>query len=328
MATATLNDILTGHVPVTSNRRLVESITTARESRFLAVVLAPEVKLTTELAPPLLEVLDSLDEGGGLDLFVDTLGGASEESWRLVSMLRERFDRYTAIVPFAASPGATQVAVGANELMMGDASSLAPIEPARLRRIESADGTQVPLSAYDVGHYLRFLRDAFAGAAIPDAAIADLWDRVDPLIVGATARQHESNLETTRRCVGTHLDEAGVAKVIDAVSGLTHRFPLTRRDCETAGLSVLKPARDLWAHVWRLYEYYDRMVNLSGEMNLGDQHYAVDYDGFIDSLEERRVLIRVTRLDDRGRPAPDRQPIRRWVRPVSREVKVDESLEL
>ena len=131
MATATLDDILTGHVPLTSNRRLIESVTTARESRFMAVVLAPEVKLSTELAPPLLEVLDSMPEGGGLDLFVDTLGGASEEAWRVVSMLRERFDRYTAIIPFAASPGATQVALGANDLMMGEASSLSPIEPDR-----------------------------------------------------------------------------------------------------------------------------------------------------------------------------------------------------
>ncbi len=329
MTTATLDDILTGHVPVTSNRRLIESITSARESRFLAVVLAPEVKLTAEIAPPLIEVLDTMPEGGGLDLFVDTLGGAAEEAWRLVSILRERFDRYTAVVPFGASPGATQVALGANELMMGDASSLSPIEPARLRVLETTDGGKLPLSAYDVGHYLRFLRRAFEGGTIPEAATADLWNHVDPLVVGATERQHRSNIETTRRCLATHLDEAGVARVIESIDGLTHRFPLTRRDCESRlGLSVLKPTRDLWAHVWSLYEYYDRMLNLSGEMNLGDQSYAVDYDGFIDSADERRVLIRVTRLDERGHPAADRAPIRRWVRPVSREVKVDEQLEL
>ena len=133
MASATLDDILTGHVPLTSNRRLIESVTTARESRFLAVVLAPEVKLSSELAPPLLEVLDSMPEGGGLDLFVDTLGGASEEAWRVVSVLRERFDRYTAIIPFAASPGATQVAFGSHELMMGEASRRSPLAPARRR---------------------------------------------------------------------------------------------------------------------------------------------------------------------------------------------------
>ncbi len=329
MASATLDDILTGHVPLTSNRRLIESVTTARESRFLAVVLAPEVKLSSELAPPLLEVLDSMPEGGGLDLFVDTLGGASEEAWRVVSVLRERFDRYTAIIPFAASPGATQVAFGSNELMMGEASSLSPIEPARLRRVETAEGAVVPMSAYDVQHYLNFLKRAFGDATIPPAATADLWERVDPLVVGATEKQHQSNLQTTRRCLGTHRDEATVERVIAAIDGLTVRFPITRRDCESRlGLSVLKPSRDLWAHVWELYGYYDRMFNLSGDMMLGEQHYAVEYDGFIDSIDERRVLIRITRLDERGHPVADRQPIRRWVRPVSREVKVDEQLEL
>ena len=332
MSSLTLNDILEGHVPLTSNRESMAAIAGARESRLLAVVLSPDVRLGSDLASPLMEVLDTLPEGGGLDLFVDALGGASAETWRVVSMLRERFDRYTAIVPFAASPGATQVALGANELMMGEGSSLSPIEPPRLRRLETAEGERVPVSAYDVYHYANFLRRTLGpdAATASSPALAQLWTRLDPLVVGATERAHQTQLETTRRCLATHKQsEETIEQVISELDGRSHRFPITRRDCEARlGLSVLKPSRDLWADVWSLYEYYERMFELSGDLMLGDQRYSVDYEGFIDAVDERRVLIRVTRLDERGHAVSDRQVIRRWVRPKGREVKVDEELEL
>ena len=40
---------------------------------------------------------------------------------------------------------------------MGEASSLSPIEPARIRAVPDADGETRSMSAFDVHHYLQFV---------------------------------------------------------------------------------------------------------------------------------------------------------------------------
>ncbi len=337
----TLPAVRAGHGPRTPNRDRIGPRARRRQGRLLTIVLAPTVQLKSTLMPPLLEVLQTLAPGGGVDVMVDALGGATAEAWRVVSVLRDRFDSYNAIVPFAASPGATQVALGANALIMGEASSLAPIEPPRVKGLEVAGGddSRLSMSAYDVQHYIRFLQRELAPGEKLDAAspaLAQLWSRVDPLVVGATERAHQTNRTVTRRCLETHLDPDKDAARIDGVlrhfadSGLGHRFPITRRDCELRlGLDVIKPPEDLWGAVWNLHGYYRRMLDLEGDLQLGEaQHYLVGFDGFIDTLETRRVLLRVTRCDEAGRPLADKATLHRWVSPQAREVKLDEELEL
>jgi len=101
-AGGSLHDVLERHFPLPDNRAEIEAITGIRHRRFVALVLAPTQQLTRGTIRPLVEVLDSLPGGGGLDVFVDRLGEACEEVWRVVSLLREHFDNYATIVPFAA----------------------------------------------------------------------------------------------------------------------------------------------------------------------------------------------------------------------------------
>lgn len=333
-----LAEVLEGHVPLTSNHIQLEAVIRQRESKLLALVLAPGIPLRTNFIPPLLEVLDALPPGGNLDIYLDSLGPASEETWRIVSMLRDRFDRLTALVPFAASPGATQIALGANALCMGEASSLAPIEPARLKAMHDGDGESRTMTAYDVHHYLGFVqRELGVDRLDPNSPLwKDLFQRIDPLLIGVTEKAHQINRLVTRRSLETHLDpdtdRARIDAILDEVGAgtLGRRFPITRRDCERRlGLTVVKPARDAWNAVWALRSYYHQIVELEGDMQLGDkQHYTVGFDGFIDTLDERRALLRVTRVDEHGRPLADKPVLQRWVRPRGRRVVIDQELEL
>lgn len=334
----TLAEVLEGHVPLTSNHVQIQTVTRLRESKLLALVLAPGIALRTGFIPPLLEVLDTLTPGGNLDLYLDNLGPASEETWRIVSMLRDRFDRLTAIVPFAASPGATQVALGADALLMGEASSLAPIEPARIKALSDGDGESRVMTAYDVHHYLGFVqRELGVDRLDPTSPLwKDLFQRIDPLLIGVTEKAHQINRLVTRRSLETHFDPdadaARIDRILDEVGAgtLGRRFPITRRDCERRlGLTVVKPSREVWGATWALRSYYREITELEGDLQLGDkQHYTVGFDGFIDTLDERRVLLRVTRVDEHGRPLADKPVLQRWVRPRGRRVVIDQELEL
>lgn len=329
-----LSELLEGKVPLTPNGELLRRIRGRADRPAVAIVLAPSVRLTPSVAHPLLEVLEHI-EGPAVDVVLDTLGPATEETWRVVSLLRESFEKFDAIVPFAASPGATLVALGADRLVMGPASSLAPLEPARLKALEQTDGQRIPMSVGDARHYLRFAAEALSNETARATALDRLIQHLDPLVVGATARAHRANRLILERCLATHLVGDDAAERVEAICAefadgpFTHRFPITRRDCRRLGLDVVASAPgDWWAAVTELRDYYLSTLGLEGDLMLGERRFAVAFDGFIDSAEARRVLLRVTRLDERGHPVADRPPLQRWVCPQARDVVLDEELEL
>ncbi len=330
----TLSELLEGKVPLTSNHGLLERISKRAGHTAVAIVLAPSVRLTAEVAHPLLEVLAHV-EGDHVDVVLDALGPATEETWRVVSLLREMFEGFDAIIPFAASPGATLVALGADQLVMGPASSLAPLEPARLKALEHADGQRIPLSVGDARHYLKFAATSLVDPAAKGAAMNRLIENLDPLVVGATARAHSANRLILERCLSTHLQGEDDAPRVEAICAefadgpFTHRFPITRRDCRRLGLQVAgTDGADWWAASAELRDYYLEALGLEGDLMLGERRFAVAFDGFIDSAKARRVLLRVTRLDERGHAVADRPPLQRWVSPQARDVVLDEELEL
>lgn len=315
--TTSLTKILDGELPVPRNQALMERICALRGRPLIALVLDAGVPLDTRSVTPLLEVMRTLPRGP-VDIFLDQLGRAGPETWRIVAMLRERFTEITALVPFAASPGATQVALGADELVMTECASLSPLEPARTR-VNDAGEPDLAISAFDVRHYLRFLQEQLDAPLAPDSpALVDLWSRLDPLVVGATARSHEGNVEVTRRCLQTHLsDPSTLDAVLDELGSgrLSHRFPVTARDCERMGLAVVRPGEALTAAITDLHAYYQHTLGLEGALQTEDQHYTVSYDGFVDTVQERRMWLRITRTDERGRALSDKPPLRRWTRP-------------
>jgi hypothetical protein len=332
----TIEQVLAGEIALPSNRDLIEMVVAHRETRFLALVLRPGIDLSRNMIPPLVEVLEGLVEGGALDLYLDTLGSASPEAWRLVSILRERFDRYTGLIPFAASAGATQVALGADDLLMGEASSLSPIEPPHRRGGENG-GRRGQGSSYDVRHFLAFLKREFGVERVEDLGAPDaaLWSSVDPLEIGAAERAFQNDRIATRRCLETHIDSetqrGHVSRILgDLASGVLSRdFPVTRLDCERRlGLDVLKPGQELGRALWKLRAYYQKVLDLEGQVQVQDgQHYVMNFDGFIDSLDERRLLVRVTRTDADGAALEGKVPIFRWVRPNGQDVVVGRDIE-
>jgi len=64
-----------------------------------------------------------------LDLILHSPGGSAEAAESVVGYLRQRFDHIRVFVPVAAMSAATMVALGCDELVMGEHSQLGPIDP-------------------------------------------------------------------------------------------------------------------------------------------------------------------------------------------------------
>ena len=337
VSTERLRTFIDRQVPVTENRVLIRDFIVQRETKFVSVVLAPRVELTQRTTSMVFEQLEGLGVGGALDIFLNRLGRASGEAWRLVSMLRERFDMVTAVVPFSASAGATQVALGTDALLMTEAASLSPIEPP-FRRMSGGDTTVGMTSSFDVHHFVGFLKREFGLEELSDEAAANstLWDKVDPLSIGAAERSYQNDRIVTRRCLETHLDAEAdrtrINRIMNEVTSgvLSAHFPITRRDCGARlGLKVLKPGAKLSRSIMALHRYYDDLFQLEGNVSLGtDENYLVSYDGFIDTQYERRILIRLQKADGDGVAITDAPELLKWVRPQETNVTDGSEVEL
>jgi hypothetical protein len=310
-----LAEVLEGHFPLTSNRLLLQDITNIRQRRILAVVLAPHVLLDRAAIDPLVGILRSLRGTNAIDLYVDGQGPTSPEAWRVVSALREHFERFTSIVPFAASAGATMLALGGDELLMTDVASLSPLEP------------------WSLSPELQRLRGELRALSPTDRAAA--MQRLDLRDVGAVDRAYNGLEALVRRILGTHLAAEKDSARVDAIcrqlceGDLLPSFPFTRRDCEQRlQLDVIKPEPALTDNLWKLHEYYRQMFDIEGDWVWNERHFSISYDGFIDTLDERRVLVRIHRLDERGRRIGEGPVLTRWVRPGGQEVVIDRELAL
>ena len=72
------------------------------------------------------------------------------------------------------------------------------------------------------------------------------------------------------------------------------------------GLDVIKPSKSLSSALWKLRAYYQGIMELEGEVQFRDgQHYVLNFDGFIDTVDERRVLSHHVQIP-RARPLKDK----------------------
>ena len=64
-----------------------------------------------------------------LDLVLHSPGGSPQAAEQILEYLRTRFDYIRAIVPLQAKSAATMIALGCDEILVGDHSELGPIDP-------------------------------------------------------------------------------------------------------------------------------------------------------------------------------------------------------
>lgn len=80
--------------------------------------------------PDILPIKDQLDNlsGAALDLILETPGGSGEVTEDIVRIVRARYDSVAVIVPGWAKSAGTILAMAADEILMGAASALGPID--------------------------------------------------------------------------------------------------------------------------------------------------------------------------------------------------------
>lgn len=208
------------------------------------------------------ELIDQIDAISGpksVDILLHSTGGDPLAAWKLMSVLRERFDRVGVLVPFAAFSAATIFALGADEIVMHPHASLGPIDPQIT--IGLPDGSKRQFSFEDVGAFLRFLNEeiGITEQANLTPIVDKLFSVVDPLHVGGAKRASELSTDVGERLLQMHMTEAeekGRAREI--AEGLNKSFfahgdAVSRKRARSLQLKIAPDDARLEKLIWDAY---------------------------------------------------------------------------
>ncbi len=233
------------------------------------------------------EFIDQIDsvplQHRAVDVLVHSQGGDALAAWKLMSILRERFENVGVLVPFIAFSAATLFALGANEIVMHPHASLGPIDPQI--GIPQPDGSIRGFAYEDVGAFLRFLTGEvrITEQAHVSPVIDKLFSVVDPVNVGAAKRASELSSSIGERLLLTHMtgEDRGRARAIAEdlnKSFFAHGDAVSRTRAKDLQLKIAPEDRELENHLWQAYLGLESYFELRNPFN-HLQHYLSDPEG-------------------------------------------------
>jgi len=198
--------------------------------------------------------------------------------------------------------GATHIALGADNLVMGPFSALGSVDPTRNHALLPRDqqGNPTPASVQDLKHCLEFVRRNVKRSEPLAPLVGQLFTQVNPLAIGAIEQSYELSRLITRKVLGTRkkkLRPKHVRTIVDQLAGkyYSHGYPISRAEVETdLELPVTKadPGDSLFNAIEALNSFYmgvfEKQQQLAGPLPL-----TFRITGFVETPKSRRVLCQV-----------------------------------
>lgn len=210
--------------------RRYKAIEQLRQRPLIVYATSTRIGVNSQIAGDAVrEFIDQIDvippDQDCVDVLIHSTGGDALAAWKLMSILRERFDTVAVLVPYMAFSAATLFCLGADEIVIHPHASLGPIDPQIT--IRQADGQPRGFSFEDVGAFLRFLKEEIGlSEQVHTTHVVDkLLSVVDALHVGGAKRASELSTDVGERLLKLHMtnaDEHGKAREI--AEGLNKSF--------------------------------------------------------------------------------------------------------
>jgi hypothetical protein len=212
-----------------------------------------------------------------LDLLIVSNGGDPTVAWRIVSLIRQRVKKFSALIPQAAYSAATLIVLGADEVVMHPNGNLGPTDPQiRVQRRTGKDGAveAVGFGSEDLMAFLKFSRDQVGLKDPKDllAVYSKFCDEVSTLGVGASARSALLSVTLGEKLLQLHMKGDDENKRARAISEkLTkdyfhHGYPVNKNEAKEIGLKIAAQDEVLEKLMWDIW------CDLSTELKLREPH--------------------------------------------------------
>jgi len=268
---------------IRGSKVLVHFLSDRRVARDVPI-LGMITQLAGEAQPFIYDHLRLLGRTDKLDLVLHTRGGALDAVWPLVRLCRSMTGRFSVLVPMRALSAGTMICLGADEVIMGPAAELSPIDPTTANQFNPRDpaGNILPISVEDVTSYFDLAReDEEKGAGLKsDEHILEVFkalsSQVHPLALGNVKRVHSQIRQIAKRLLKLHHpaeeDEERIDRAVKALTEelYSHTHVINREEAsEILGDDMVPvPSDKVEGALWELYQHYAELFDLGRTFNI------------------------------------------------------------
>lgn len=231
------------------------------QRRLIALIGGPGTSISSWDIPPVVDLLDDVDENSDLDLMLQTPGGDIDQAERITLLCRKKIKKgkLRVVVPDSAKSAGTIIAISADQVVMGFVSELGPIDPQITVTTAGGDPMRRPAQSFLDG-----LEEIIqqTGSKPLSPAYFPLLDKLDPALIDfcKKAGKRSENLATALlkkyMLAGSPQKARAVARDLNNVKKyLSHGAVIDAERAEKLGLDIeyLPPKDPLWQAYWRLY---------------------------------------------------------------------------
>jgi len=239
---------------------LIREIQSRSGTSFISYVAGPSAEISREDTIYFNDLLHNLPLHSNLDFLLHTPGGDIDAAEKLMVAIRGRVGggRLRVIVPDFAKSAGTLIAIGADEILMGDTSELGPIDPQVTTTDRDGNCVRHPVQAYLQAYRSLELR---LKNNPNDIAAQTMLSKLDPTMVvlfesiRARAKKFAENQLKDGMCRDGGAYTAIAEQLIDPERWPTHGQVIDWEDANAMGIKAthLSPVDERWKEYWRLY---------------------------------------------------------------------------
>lgn len=251
---------------------LYQHIEEDRSRPLIAYVTSPRKSASGQMAKDVIpelahQILAIPEDKNRVDVLVVSNGGDPTVAWRIITMLRERFDSVAVLLPYTAYSAATLLALGADEIVMHPFSNLGPVDPqltyTRPGPTDDSNPTVIKFGSEDLLNYFEFLREdvGISDQEELQSAFDLLGKDIGAVPIGVAKRSSQLSFSMGEKLLGLHMDDENEARTITESlnkSFYHHGYPVGRSEAKEIGLPVKRPDEDLERLIWEVWKSVEK----------------------------------------------------------------------
>ena len=250
------------HAARYQRQEIIRRIQMLTERPLICYVSNGKCRVDWDDTMPFVDLLHNIKPSENFDLLLHTPGGNLDAAEKIIRLAREKAGKaeLRIIVPEMAKSAGTLMVLGADLVLMSDASELGPIDP----QVQFADSNGL-IRWHSAQHYIDAYNELYRkiNDNPDDYAARLMFQKIDPGLVkmcqGAIDRARRSAEDLLKR--GMFRQGGNVTKtageLLDTTRWLSHSQMISWEDAKDPGIGILVEYYDqgseLWQEIWRLY---------------------------------------------------------------------------
>lgn len=226
--------------------------------------------MSQDALPIIIEHINKIPKSDeGIDILILSSGGDPIVSWRIISLLRQRFNKVGVIIPYMAYSAATLLALGADEILMHPYANLGPVDP-QLVTIKQNQPPEV-FGYEDIKKYVEFIRDiGINDQELLQKCFEKLTNEVGTVKIGVAKRGSQLALSMSEKLLSLHMTDSAQAKAISETLNTAfyhHGYPLSVSEAKSIGLNVIDIDEEMEDLMWEICKSFTNEMKFNEQFN-------------------------------------------------------------